>query len=357
MTEKDGVISECRVDRWSLVNGKVTPNGGVILFSGNETDGIDGGRGRGGMTGGSGLARQNSFDNNFNSPHSSGVVDDNTVFIQTMTNLSFIDIPTGKVLYSDRIQCFDPPAISPNRKYLAFHPEGSGKILVIDCKELKLVQTIPVGPVKHLDFSDDGTKLACVSNVFNSWSIQILEIAKGNMVDEHFVPFDGTSLFWSGNEHIVVGFVDEGGSPGYEIIDALEGFPIADWKPMSPYILGFHRLGGDKFLFASDGLEEFVGSMQIPPPEWIKKDIDVNKFYARIKGNEVSIDISALGFDGITRGAIETFLSKQVKEAGGTVGAIGRMKIIGSKRAGVTENRSYKERETGQMHTISITPC
>ncbi len=370
----EGIDTAPQLDSWRLENNEIVLENSVVLGksthervfgSGGLAETIGGLAGGIGGDGGSlpdGIAGGMPLSWFFTK---FGVINDKTAYLYNSRSLSFMDIESGKVLYTDSVWFLDQPAFSANRKYMAFQPhdpfssrKGGDKVLVIDCEKLELAGSFDSPEIRSLAFSDDGTKLAVHAQKYARSTIEVLDITTGEWVVEMEIPARPDSIYWSGDKYVVVtaaGF--------HAILDVFNGFPVARWaagdtqgtKVTSPI-----PLGDNVFVRSVDPLGPQAGllqTVQVPQPDWIDPNLNENMFYIQLKDNDVSIDMSDTDFGILDKPRVRAGIEERIREAGGRVADNARLRVVCSTRPdgqrSVTFVRRRGRREQDEFHTIT----
>ncbi len=282
-----------------------------------------------------------------------GVVNDDTVYVQTSQELLLIDMRAAELIYADPIGSKRPPAISAGRKHMAFQPRRStgGKneeILIIDSEELEVAGKFSAPPLDALAFSEDGVKLA---GIRDDNLIQVYDVTTSELVDEFPLPTRADYFYWSGSEYLIA---VNGGV--HTIIDINRACPIGQWSAGRSAEEGLMvSLGAGRFLLgAQQGSQSVVRTAVVPEPEWVPEEVDASQFYVQLEGQSFAIDTSEADFDDADKAEIVSSVTQWVTAGGGKVEDNARLRIVCRTRPGTTESVDYQNSDGRLRRSVNF---
>ncbi len=213
------------------------------------------------------------------------------------------------------------PALSPDRKYIAYCTGNEVGLVDVESREVVAQQSTPENlQWPYLAFSPSGKRLACVA--FDK--VLVWSVADGKL--ERVIPCAGVVV------HGAIAYPDE----NYVLANNQYLIDVENQLKLWTY-MGHEQVrtvGGWTFLGVTDG-EQQPGALvaaRIPHPgalDLLNKALTDPDLFVLKAGTVVRIDLSQIP-DATARAAIESALSQRLAAIGCTVGAAGTIDLVAS---------------------------
>jgi WD40 repeat protein len=220
------------------------------------------------------------------------------------------------------------PALSPDRKLIAFAEEKEVGVLDAATGQVLVTREMPTTPWPALAFSPDGKRLACVG--FDK--LYVWDAATGDVQRE--MPFQGVhvagKVAWADADHVLVG--------GTTLLDLERQIRLWDYHGGEPAT----SAGGLCWFVANEGERAPGGLVGVKLPQEtvlarLAKAMAEPDFFVLKPGKTVAIDVTGLA-DSDRQDAVAAALKAKLEADGFQVGAAGTITLKATTEQG-------KERE------------
>ena len=246
--------------------------------------------------------------------------------------LAVWNVRSAQPLYHLKMQGACRPALSPDRKYLAYTTGKSIGILDTDKGEVLATATTVQMNFPVLCFSPGGSRLACAAfNKLHAW-----DFADGTLYRE--LPLKdihvGEKLLFCSEKHVLVA--------GRYLFDVENQVKLWDYQG--------HELvesaGSDCWFVVHDGADSpgALVSARLPQPgveEKLEQAMTEPDFFVLKPGTMVKLNVEDVAGDE-EREKVKTSLTTKLQERGFKVGVQGRIELIASTQEGEKREITYR---------------
>jgi WD40 repeat protein len=224
------------------------------------------------------------------------------------------------------------PALSPDRKLIAFSTGKQIGVLDVAAKEVVALQATSHTPWPRLCFSPDASKLACSAH----GKLFVWNFGDGTLYRE--IPLTGTNvhgndMIWPHDKYLLLGKASLFDIENQVRLWTYRGHELVE------------SIGNQAIFVVSDG-QERPGAMviaNIPAPGFTKaleKAMQLPDFFVLKEGVTVKVNVDALP-DAAEREKVREALGKKLKERGFQVGPQGTIELVAATEAGKEQEISY----------------
>lgn len=234
-------------------------------------------------------------------------------------------------VYSLQIDNGCLPALSPDRKYLAFVVNRQIGVLDVKAGEVLAAQSFPAPPSAVLSFSPKGTRLACIG--FDK--LYVWDFANGEPYREMLLTgwHAGSDVLWTSEEHLLVG--------KQNLVDIENQVKL--WHYAGPQAATF--CDGVCWLVVASGrqLAGALAPMRLPHPglkEYLDKAMQDPNFFVLRPGVSVRLNVDGLPDPG-QRDKVRATLTEKLQARGFQAGSNGAVELIASAEPGKETEVAY----------------
>jgi len=235
-------------------------------------------------------------------------------------------------VYSLQIENSCLPALSPDRKYLAFVVNQQVGVLDVTAGEVLAAQSFPAPPSSVLSFSPKGTRLACVG--FDK--LYVWDFTNGEPYREMLLTgwHAGSDVLWTSEEHLLVG--------KRNLVDIENQVKL--WHYDGPQAAAF--CDGVCWLAVAPGHQQAgaLVPLRLPHPglkEHLDKAMQDPNFFVLRPGVTVRLNVDGLPDPG-ERDKVRAALTEKLQARGFQVASNGTVDLIASAELGKETEVTYR---------------
>jgi len=247
--------------------------------------------------------------------------------------LAIWDIDTATPICHLQIDGGSIPAVSPDRKLIAFSTGKQVGVFDVGAKEVTALQATSHTPWPRLCFSPDATRLACVAHS----NLYVWNFADGSLYRE--IPLTGINvhgdeLIWPHEKYMLMGKSSIFDVDNQVRLWTYRGHELAE------------SLGNQVAFLVNPGRDRPGALVVAPVPaasfhQALEKAIQAPDFFVLKEGVTVRLNVDALP-DAAEREKAREALTKKLKDRGFKVGPEGTIELVASTEAGKEQDISYQ---------------
>ncbi len=246
--------------------------------------------------------------------------------------LAICNADTAQPIFHIQIDGGCVPALSPDRKLIAFSTGKQLGVLDVEAKEVVALQATSHTPWPRLCFSPDGTRLACAAH----GKLYVWNFADGVLYRE--IPLTGVSvhgndMVWPHEDYLLLGKSSLFDIENQVRLWTYRGHDLAESV-------------GDFVLFLVNAGQERPGALvlaPVPAPGFhaaLESAVKEPDFFVLKEGVTVKLNVDALP-DAAEREKARETLTKKLQERGFQVGPQGSIELVATAEAGKEQDISY----------------